>query len=248
MLNSQGQHLNVHDAVPADRKLYVYLETPHERAIPGNLTTLFENEHLLVIDKPHFLATMPRGKHLTETVVTKLRLLGYDDIAPLHRLDRLTAGVLALSKRPSERGTYQKLFQEQQITKTYLALAPSSALEIPHVIKSHLKKKQDSLQVTCFPQLQPNAITEIHQETKLGDGLSIYTVRPLTGKFHQIRAHFSALDLPLKNDPFYPEVLPMQEDDFSKPLGLVAKTLEFTDPITGENYHFVSNYHVTKNS
>ncbi|MFT4186118.1 MAG: pseudouridine synthase [Micrococcaceae bacterium] len=238
LLDEQGNDLTLDSALP--KLIYVYRQPFPEIPIPFKFEILYEDEQLLIVDKPHFLATIPSGKHLRETVVTRLRLQGYEDIAPLHRLDRLTAGIVALSKRPKDRRAYSMLFQDKQVTKTYEALAPSSNLSLPYTIENRLVKTKASLQARIVSGI-PNSKTVITSSNSYGNGISLYQLKPVTGKFHQLRAHMNSIGLPIINDSYYPKVLSLSEkEDYNRPLKLLAKTLSFTDPITGINHTFTS--------
>ena len=102
---------------------------PH---IPFEMDVLYEDERIIVVDKPHFLATMPRGMWYRETALIRLReRLGEPDITPAHRLDRMTAGVLVFVRDPACRGAYQMLFQNKQATKVYECLASCTPIRRP---------------------------------------------------------------------------------------------------------------------
>ncbi|MGE5330568.1 MAG: pseudouridine synthase, partial [Nitrospirota bacterium] len=85
----------------------------------------------------------------------------------------------------------------------------------------------------------PNTHTRMDLLEVTGDWAR-YRLSPITGKRHQLRVHMAALGLPLRNDAFYPVVNDPPEGDYSSPLQLLAQSLEFTDPLTGERRHFES--------
>ena len=92
------------------RHRYV-LEEPR---IPVECEVLYENDAIIVVDKPHFLATTPRGMWYRETALIRLReQYGEPDIVPAHRLDRLTAGIVVFVRKPELRGAYQMLFEHR---------------------------------------------------------------------------------------------------------------------------------------
>lgn len=96
------------------------------------MDVLYEDERIIVVDKPHFLATMPRGMWYRQTALIRLReRLGEPDITPAHRLDRMTAGVLVFVRDPACRGAYQMLFQNRQAVKVYECLAPCRPISRP---------------------------------------------------------------------------------------------------------------------
>lgn len=229
-------------------------EEPH---IPFDLDVLYEDERLIVIDKPHFLATMPRGMWYRETALIRLReQYGEPDIIPAHRLDRMTAGVLVFVRDKSCRGAYQMLFQNKQAVKVYECLAPCKPISRPQfgtvaqlesprpfplLRRSHITKIRGIM--TAYEE--PGAVNAetIIERGPLVDSNQLvcrYTLHPKTGKTHQLRVHMNSLGLPIVGDNYYPRIQNCPYDDFSQPLALVARTLTFTDPITGELREYTS--------
>jgi tRNA pseudouridine32 synthase/23S rRNA pseudouridine746 synthase len=190
-----------------------------------------------VVDKPHFLATMPRGRHVAQTAVVRLRrALELPELSPAHRLDRLTAGVLLFTARRELRGRYQTLFSRGEVRKTYLAgAAARSDLEFPITVRNRIVKRRGELQAVEEPG-EPNAETFIEH---VGGGR--YRLTPRTGRTHQLRLHMASLGLPIHNDPLYPEVVDVALDDFSQPLQLLAQSLEFDDPVSSRPRVFSSS-------
>jgi tRNA pseudouridine32 synthase/23S rRNA pseudouridine746 synthase len=222
--------------LPPGAHVYFYRELREEVPVPFDMPVLYRDDVIVVVDKPHFLATMPRGRHVAQTAVVRLRReLDLPELSPAHRLDRLTAGVLLLTTRREIRGRYQTLFSRGEVRKTYLARAAvDPALQFPMVLRSRIIKERSRLQAFEEPG-EPNAETLVEY---VGDGR--YRLTPHTGRTHQLRLHMSSLGLPIVNDPWYPDVIDVAPDDFSRPLQLLAHTLEFDDPVTGRRREFVS--------
>jgi tRNA pseudouridine32 synthase/23S rRNA pseudouridine746 synthase len=189
------------------------------------------------IDKPHFLATMPRGRHVAQTALVRLRRqLGLDELSPAHRLDRLTAGVLLFTTRREIRGAYQTMFARGAVRKTYLARAAvNPGLVLPREVHSRIIKHRGNFQAVEEAG-EPNAVTLV--ELISADGL--YRLTPRTGRTHQLRVHMAALGIPIDGDPLYPDVIDVAAEDFSRPLQLLAQRIEFEDPRSGERREFVS--------
>ncbi len=202
-----------------------------ETPAPFPIEVLEVNERFVVADKPHFMATTPRGAHVTETALVKLRVtLGLPELAPAHRLDRLTAGVLVLTTRREYRGAYAGVFQSGKARKTYEALAAyDPALEFPRTITGRIEKRRGSLQAELV-EGEPNAETLV-ELVEVRDQHARYGLTPTTGKTHQLRVHMASLGLPILGDSLYPTVMDVAPDDFSTPLQLIARRLWFTDPI-----------------
>lgn len=207
---------------------------------PDDLTVLHRDDRIVVVDKPHFLATTPRGTHVNASVLVKLRhQLGLPELTPAHRLDRLTAGVLLCTTGPAHRAAYQELFAQRATTKVYEALAPALPhLAEPTTVRSHITKPRGSLQAIELPDAEPNAETTITLVEVRGQ-LGRYRLEPTTGRTHQLRVHLNALGAPIVGDPLYPTVSDAPEDP-SHPLRLVARVLAFTDPVDSTERRFTS--------
>lgn len=233
---ADGTVVGAATVLPPNADVYLYRDLPDEVAVPFDVPVLYRDENVVVVDKPHFLATMPRGGHVAETALVRLRRsLDLPELSPAHRLDRLTAGVLLFTVRREVRGAYQTMFARGEVSKTYLARAGKSGLDFPLTIRSRIIKERSRLQAFEEPG-EPNAETLV--ELSSGDGL--YRLTPRTGRTHQLRVHMASLGLPIENDPLYPDVLDVAPDDFTRPLRLLAQRLEFDDPVANVRRSFES--------
>ena len=221
-------------------RLYYYRSLESEPALPFVETVLYQDEHLVVADKPHFMPVTPSGRYLHGTLLVRLkRQLGLPELSPLHRIDRDTAGLVLLSVQQRTRGAYQALFRDRQITKQYDAIAPWRAdLAFPREHASRIVESAQFFRMHEVPG-EPNSFTRI-DVLEVAAPWARYRLSPVTGKRHQLRVHMAALGLPLRNDPFYPVVNDPAEGDYSRPLQLLARSLEFTDPLTREPRCFES--------
>ncbi len=225
---------------PAHTRLYYYREVPDEPRIPFEEVVLYQDEHLLVVDKPHFLPVVPSGGYLTETVLVRLkRKLRLDDLVPIHRIDRDTAGLVMFSKQPGSRAAYSALFSHHQVLKTYHAIAPWRAdVPFPQTRQSRIQEAGHFM-LQCEVDGPVNAITQLDVLEVRGD-LARYALKPVTGQRHQLRVHMLALGLPILNDGLYPTLTPEGQLDHAHPLQLLARELVFTDPVSLAERHFVS--------
>lgn len=223
----------------AGQVVFVRREFAPEPVVPFDIPVIAEDERILVVDKPPFLATMPRGSHITQTAVARLRTdLDLPELSPAHRLDRLTSGVLVLTKQARWRGPHQQLFATRKVHKTYLALAaPLPGFEVSRAVAVHLHKEHGRHATRVLSDRPANAITRV-QLVDADRGL--YRLEPVTGRTHQLRATMDHLGAPISADPLYPHGLLVARDDFSRPLQLLACELTFTDPVTGEQRLFRS--------
>lgn len=239
VFQSDGSSVTAATVLPPASDVWLYRDLPDEVEVPFDVPVLYRDDDIVVVDKPHFLATMPRGGHVVQTALVRLRrTLELPELSPAHRLDRLTAGVLLFTARREVRGAYQTLFARGEVHKTYQARAGISDHEFPVTLRSRIVKQRGVLQAFEEPG-EPNAETYVEH---LGDGL--YRLTPRTGRTHQLRVHMASLGVPISGDPLYPEVVDVAPDDFSTPLHLLAQRLEFDDPLTGQARSFVSEREV----
>ncbi|XID75921.1 pseudouridine synthase [Alkanindiges sp. WGS2144] len=244
VLDRSGQPVHQHTPYQPHTKIYYYRELPQEAIVPFQEKILFQNEHLLVVDKPHFLTVSPTGRYVKQTLLVRLKQqLGNEDISPIHRLDRETAGVMLFSLQAETRSLYQNLFQQRQVDKVYEAIAPYRPdLMLPLCYESRLIKGEPFFTMQ-ESHGEPNSFTRI-ELLQIKNKLARYQLTPITGKQHQLRVHMAALGIPILNDSFYPMVQ-SRYDDFSRPLQLLAKSIAFIDPVTQYSVCYTSEQHLS---
>ena len=221
-------------------RLYYYREVPDEPRVPFEESVLFQDAHLVVADKPHFLPVTPSGPYLQQTLLVRLKnRLQIDALVPIHRIDRETAGLVMFSVRPAERDAYQALFRHHRIDKRYEAVAPwRGDLAFPITRKSRIVQDEPFFRQREVPG-EANSETHIAVAEVMQDRAR-YALNPVTGKKHQLRVHMNALGLPILNDRMYPPVASTPDDDYTTPLQLLARSIAFTDPVTGQERRFTS--------
>jgi len=240
VLDETGQRLKPESAYRVGACIYYYREVENESSVPFVEQVLYRDEHILVADKPHFLPVIPSGRFLHETLLVRLRQdYGTEDLVPIHRLDRETAGVVMFSVNPNTRGHYTSLFRTRKVAKVYEAIAPTlDHLKIPTTRRSRIVRGEPFFRMTEAPGA-PNSETHIRVIRSVGCKAH-YELVPVTGRKHQLRVHLAALGIPIINDKLYPTMSTSDEDDFSSPLKLLAKSLSFQDPLTGQQRYFES--------
>jgi len=245
VLNEEGRALEASEPYQPNIHLIYFRRLAREPEIPFEELVLYQDEHILVADKPHFLPVTPSGLYLHQTLLNRLKKKSsIQTLSPIHRIDRDTAGLVIFSINPSERAQYQNLFRDRKVKKVYEAIAPYAeklATQLPMTYQSRIEESEHFLQMMEV-EGEPNTDTliELIAENK---PWAKYRLTPGSGKKHQLRCHLSALDIPIRDDQIYPTLTPYQEYDldFSKPLQLLAKEVSFLDPITGEERSFVSH-------
>ena len=243
VLNAQGQPVHPEQPYASGSRLFYYRHIADEPDLPVQERIVFQDEHLVVADKPHFMPVTPGGRYVQQSLLVRLkRQLGIDTLSPVHRIDRETAGLVLLCVRPQDRNAYQALFRERQVHKVYEAVAPYRAdLTLPLTRRSRIEACATQFFRSEEIEGTPNSETTLSLLQVQGDS-ALFRLEPVTGKRHQLRIHMNALGLPIEGDQFYPQVLRGPEDgeDFSQPLQLLARSMAFTDPVTGQPRSFTS--------
>lgn len=239
VVDEAGRRVDPKTAYQSGACIFYYRELENEQTIPVAERVLYEDEHILVADKPHFLPVIPSGRFLHETLLVRLRKQGKPEaLVPIHRLDRETAGVVLFSLNPKTRGHYTSLFRNRKVEKVYEALAPTLAdPSFPITRRSRIVRGEPFFRMKEVAG-EPNSETYIKPLSTLGP-VTRYQLLPVTGRKHQLRLHLAALGIPVINDKLYP-AMTSADDDFSNPLKLLAKSISFQDPLTGRQHYFES--------
>ena len=248
VLDETGVALQPEAPYRANRRLYYYRLLAAEPVVPFEEGIVFQDELLLIADKPHFLPVTPKGRYVQQTLLTRLiKRTGIATLSPIHRIDRETAGLVAFAVQPDTRAAYQALFRDRAVHKVYEAIAPwRPDLTLPMSYRSRLEEREDAFMQMHEVAGEPNAETRIELIEHDAE-LARYALEPLTGRKHQLRAQLSALGMPIVGDRIYPVLQPEEaEPGFSAPLQLLARRLAFTDPITGAARAFESRLSLSR--
>jgi tRNA pseudouridine32 synthase/23S rRNA pseudouridine746 synthase len=239
-----GTLITAESPYQAQQRVYYYREVESESAIPFEEKIIFQDEHILVAYKPHFLAVMPGGVYVNECLQNRLRhKTGKENLQALHRLDRVTAGLVLFSVNPETRHLYHDLFATRKMHKTYQAIAKVNPEE--HLcgqqweIKNHLAASEPRFLMQVIDG-EPNSHSVIRC-LRQSNEKALFELEPITGKTHQLRVHMQTLGWPILHDKYYPELQPKSADIYSQPLQLLAKELRFIDPVTQLPRAFSSN-------
>lgn len=219
--------------------VWFHRDLPDEAPVPFAIDVVHRDDEVLVADKPHFLATIPRGRHVRETALVRLRdAHDLPDLSPAHRLDRPTAGLVLFVVVRERRGAYQNLFRDRRVDKTYEAITRyDPALPVRQIVRSRIEKER-GIVTAREVEGEPNAETLVelvsHRDDPVLGPIARYRLTPRTGRTHQLRLHLASLGVPILGDSFYPELHDVPLDDFRAPLQLLAAHLSWPDPRTGE--------------
>jgi tRNA pseudouridine32 synthase/23S rRNA pseudouridine746 synthase len=265
VLNEQGDAIHASAPYTPNALIHYYRRVPEEPELPFKARVLFQDEHLVVADKPHFMPVTPAGRYVRSSLLVQLKEeLGIDTLSPIHRIDRETAGLVLLSVNPQERDAYHALFRDRKVQKTYQAIAPyrddlvfplTRISRIEEDAQFFLSREVEGL-TNSETRVEILKYLDVAVDTSMGSAAgspssspensskpsALYQLTPVTGKRHQLRIHMCALGIPIEGDQFYPEVLrgPEEIEDFRQALQLLAEKIAFTDPITGEEREFKS--------
>ena len=245
VVTGQSRPIAPEDMLKPGAEMWFYRIPAPEPQIAGAMPIVHADDNIVVVDKPAFLATMPRGRHITETAVVRLRReLDNPELVPAHRLDRMTSGLLIFTARKEVRGAYQTLFATGGVVKRYHALTHTTGLSgqklppAPLKISTRQNKVAGELQATTL-EGEPNAHTVVEAIDLLGD-VALWHLRPITGRTHQLRLHLCEQGFPILGDQVYPDIQPVEAENPAHPLHLLCAEMEFDDPLSGEYRHFES--------
>jgi tRNA pseudouridine32 synthase/23S rRNA pseudouridine746 synthase len=236
-----GELITAETRFQPQQRVYYYREVDSEPSIPFKETILFQDQQLLVAYKPHFLAVTPGGVYVNECLQTRLRLsTGIEGLQALHRLDRVTAGLVIFSTNPETSHLYHHLFETRQIHKTYQAIANirngEQLVGQEWEVKNRVVHGEPHFRMQITEgEANSHSMIRCLQQT---EQQALFELNPVTGKTHQLRLHMQTLGWPILNDPYYPQLQPQAEDDYAAPLQLLAKELAFIDPVTQQARHF----------
>jgi tRNA pseudouridine32 synthase / 23S rRNA pseudouridine746 synthase len=251
VVTADGATLDPQSLFEPGLRVYYFRAVPDEAHIPFEHTVLYRDTHLLVVDKPHFLPVVPSGHYVRHTLLARLKTqLDLDDLTPVHRIDRDTAGLVMFSLMPATRNHFHALFRARRVHKTYEAVAqwnpnlpwkPDGTLRRATRITPSSTHFMQMMEWPDAPADQVNAVTDI-RVLQVSAGLVHLELHPLTGQRHQLRVHLNALGMPIQNDGIYPKLTPEGQASFTCPLQLLARSLEFVDPVSGQDMIFRSSF------
>lgn len=241
VLDETGEPVAADSGCVPGRRIFYFREVADEPVIPFAEHILFRNDELLVACKPHFLPVTPGGRFVNECLLNRLRKrTGIAELAPLHRIDRETAGVVVFSVNRNTRGLYHDLFMHGKVEKTYRALTALRARPAANrwLVENRIERGEPRFRMQVVPgAANARSIVELLEAS--GDRAR-FRLQPLTGKTHQLRLHLSGLGFPILNDRVYPELQPERADDYARPLQLLAESIRFRDPVSGQDMEFRS--------
>jgi 23S rRNA pseudouridine1911/1915/1917 synthase len=199
------------------------------------LEVAFEDEHLLVVEKPAGVVVHPAGEHQSGTLAHGLLSLGAAGGDPdrpgiVHRLDRDTSGLLVVARSDEAHARLSAAIRERRVERRYLALVHGMPLSRTGRIEAPIgRDRRDRTRHSLATDTPRDAVTWFEVREQLG-GRALLDLRLETGRTHQIRVHLQAIELPVSGDPVYgiPGDLGLERQF------LHAHRLAFMHPFTGE--------------
>jgi len=246
VLDERGAPITALTAYRPAARLFYFREVEREPVIPFAERIVFQNDDILVADKPHFLPVVPGGRYVNECLEQRLRdRTGLAGLVPVHRIDRETAGLVLCSLNPKTRSLYHRLFMHGEIEKTYHAVAeaPEPPRATRWTVENRIVRGEPRFRMKTVPG-EVNARSIVRFAGRRGQRAR-FELQPLTGKTHQLRLHLSSLGFPIVHDRCYPVLQAERADDFARPLQLVARRLRFRDPVSGGDMSFESGFELT---
>lgn len=241
ILDAAGAPLTQESRYLPHTQLFYFREVENEAQIPFTETILYQDDELLVADKPHFLPVTPGGRYVEECLLARLRRrTGIQELAPLHRIDRETAGIVLFSVNKQSRGRYARLWLQGEVEKSYQALSayrPDPERSV-WLVENRIERGEPPFRMKIVPGIV-NARSVITL-LEWNNNRARFLLQPLTGKTHQLRLHLSGLGCGILHDRFYPELQAERADNFAAPLQLLAKVVRFRDPLSGAIREFIS--------
>ena len=224
--------------------------TPDYPAEDGEFTILYEDDHILVVDKPAGMLIHPSRSRLTGTLANQV--LGYFQrtgqkcaFHPITRLDRDTFGIVLLAKNAHVHGILTGMQTEGKIQKIYHALVFGGPKTDSGIIDAPIARRELPSLLRYVNQEGKPSRTEV-SVLERRDGISKLALQPITGRTHQLRVHCAHMGYPILGDPQYGSEASQvfsQKAGYSSQL-LCAKSLSFPHPITGEHMELFSEMDV----
>lgn len=244
LVNGTPQH-NDYTVQPGDViAALLDAQAPQYPAEAGELTVLYEDEHLLAVDKPQGMLIHP--SHATMTGTLANRVIGYFQktgqncaFHPITRLDRDTFGIVLLAKNSHIHALLNQLHSRGALQKTYHALVVGGPEADSGTIDAPIARRPlpSLLRYVNFEEGKPSVTR--YQVLKRLEGQALLALQPVTGRTHQLRVHCAYMGFPIVGDPQYGTPDPTRTGQ-----ALCAKALDFTHPITGERLHLESHMDV----
>ena len=223
---------------------------PEYPAEDGELTILYEDDHILAVDKPAGMLIHP--SHATMTGTLANRVIAYYQktgqnaaFHPITRLDRDTFGIVLLAKNAHVHAKLNEIHNRGQLKKTYNALTFGGPEADSGIIDAPIARRELPSLLRYVNQSGKPSVTEF-TVLERREKACLLALRPITGRTHQLRVHCSYKGYPILGDPQYGSE---ESSVYSKELGLkyqllCAKSLEFPHPVTGKPMNLVSQLRI----
>lgn len=205
-------------------------ESENIEPIKGELAVLYEDDHILVVNKPTNMPVHPsRGNHLVTLANVVMAYLGEGVVfRAVNRLDRDTSGIVVIAKHQYAAGRLSEDMKHGGFEKYYTALLKSVPNELSGIVDAPIEREAADSIKRIVREDGKRAVTEYKIREILPDGRAICDLRLHTGRTHQIRVHMAHIGAPLYADFLYGERI--EGESYS----LISSRIVFNHPVTGE--------------
>lgn len=209
-----------------------------ENIIPANIPIdiLWEDEDILVLNKPGNISVHPSGTHKADTIANGVvyHTGNREVIHIITRLDRETSGVVLIAKNPRAAAILTEDIKNGKIQKEYIAIVNGIPNPLEGEIYAPIKKKEGKGIARCVSKDGKESLT-LYEVMEKTDGLSLVKLFPITGRTHQLRVHMSHIECPIYGDSIY------GAPQRGERVRLHCCKITFTHPTTEEGFIFTAN-------
>lgn len=241
----KGKPSTVDQQIRSGESYWQFISDTVEPDVNTEIRIVYEDEEIVVVEKPAPLPVHPCGRFNKNTLSHILSLVYRNEkLRPAHRLDSNTSGLIVFSRSRKASSILQPQFERQEVKKRYLCLVHGSPAENEFTCNAPIASEPNQFGLRNIDENGLPAETHFRVIERLESGVTFVEATPITGRTNQIRVHLWSLGFPIVGDPSYLPENQMNESQTlaveAPPMCLHAAELEFQHPRTGETVGFSS--------